>query len=89
MRDKMNYYYGSYNNKYFGRKHMSFDNGAEEHKLLQDHSALFHQVTHEKWSVLSNIVLEENTHAFQSIIDHVRTNNGIRMPAPEPRKKKK
>ena len=28
-RDKMNYYYKGYNNKYFGQKHMSFDDGAE------------------------------------------------------------
>ena len=35
MRDKMNYYYKGYNDKYFGQKHMSFDGyGTRAHARL-------------------------------------------------------
>ena len=41
----------------------------------------------DKWSLLTNIVLENDTQIFQSIMDHVRTANGKVKHAAERKKK--
>ena len=68
---------------------MSFDHGVQERERLKQQPEQLPLEARHNWSLLSNIVLEENSHAFQSIIHHVRTNNGKRLLLPEPTKQKK
>ena len=73
----MTFFYKGYNNKYFGRKFMSFDETESDAlKKIVSGTEHLNKVANEKWNLLSSIVLENDTQVFRSMMDHVRTANG-------------